>query len=64
MPVMAGLEIAAAVRDLRLDLPVVVTSGNVDDQLRTGAARAGVAELISKPFTASELSAKIKRILR
>lgn len=64
MPVMAGLEIAAAVRDLCPDLPVVVTSGNVDDQLRTGAARAGVAELISKPFTASELSAKIERILR
>jgi signal transduction histidine kinase/CheY-like chemotaxis protein len=64
MPVMPGLEIAAAVRDLCPDLPVVVISGYVDDQLRTGAARTGVAELISKPFTVREFSAKIERVLR
>ena len=64
MPVMPGLEIAAAVRDLCPDLPVAVTSGFVDDQLRTGAARAGVVELISKPFTARELSAKIEQVLK
>ena len=63
MPVMPGLEIAAAVRDLCPDLPVVVISGYVDDQLRTGAARAGVAELISKPFTVRDFSAKIERVL-
>jgi PAS domain S-box-containing protein len=64
MPVMPGLEIAAAVRSLYPNLPVAVTSGFVDDELRTGAARAGVAELISKPFTVKELSAKIERALR
>jgi signal transduction histidine kinase/CheY-like chemotaxis protein len=64
MPVMPGLEIAAAVRDLCPDLPVAVTSGFVDDQLRTGAARVGVADLISKPFTARELSAKIEQVLK
>jgi CheY-like chemotaxis protein len=63
MPVMPGLEIAAAVRDLCPDLPVAVTSGYVDDQLRAGAARAGVADLISKPFTVRELSAKIEQVL-
>ena len=64
MPVMPGLEIAAAVRDLCPNLPVVVISGFIDDQLRTGAARAGVAELISKPFTVRDFSAKIERVLR
>lgn len=64
MPVMPGLEIAAAVRKLAPGLPVAVTSGFVDDQLRIGAAREGVAELISKPFTAKELSAKIERALK
>jgi CheY-like chemotaxis protein len=64
MPVMPGLEIAAAVRKLCPDLPVAVTSGFVDDQLRSGAAREGVAELISKPFTVKELSAKIERALK
>lgn len=63
MPVMPGLEIAAAVRDLCPNLPVVVISGFIDDQLRTGAARAGVAELISKPFTVRDFSAKIERVL-
>ena len=64
MPVMPGLEIAAAVRDLCPDLPVAVTSGYVDDQLRIGAARVGVADLISKPFTVRELSAKIEQVLK
>jgi len=64
MPVMPGLEIAAAVRKLVPDLPVAVTSGFVDDQLRSGAAREGVVELISKPFTVKELSAKIERALK
>jgi two-component system cell cycle sensor histidine kinase/response regulator CckA len=64
MPVMPGLEIAAAVRKLCPNLPVAVTSGFVDDQLRSGAAREGVVELISKPFTVKELSAKIERALK
>jgi two-component system cell cycle sensor histidine kinase/response regulator CckA len=64
MPVMPGLEFAAAVRALYPNLPVAVTSGYVDDQLRSGAARAGIADLISKPFTAQELTATIERVLR
>jgi CheY-like chemotaxis protein len=63
MPVMPGLEFAAAVRALYPNLPVAMTSGYVDDQLRTGAARAGIADLISKPFTAQELTATIERVL-
>jgi CheY-like chemotaxis protein len=64
MLVMPGLEVAAAVRQLSPKVPIAVSSGFLDDQLRTSAAQVGVAELISKPFTATELSAMLDRVFR
>ena len=52
----------AAVRGICPNLPVAVASGFVDNDLRAGAVRAGVSELILKPFTFAELSEKIERL--
>ncbi|MEQ1776867.1 MAG: response regulator, partial [Burkholderiales bacterium] len=48
MPGMSGLDVAREVRAIRPDLPVVVTSGFIDETLRAQAAAAGVRELIFK----------------
>ncbi|MFN9973432.1 MAG: response regulator, partial [Phycisphaerae bacterium] len=64
MPVMPGLEVAAVVRQLSPNVPIAVSSGFLDDQLRASATQLGVAELISKPFTATELSAMLDRVFR
>jgi CheY-like chemotaxis protein len=50
MPGMSGLEVARAIREARQDLPVIVVSGYITDELRAQAAAAGVRELISKPL--------------
>ena len=63
MPVIPGLAVVSAVRSICSDLPVVLTSGFVDDELRAGAIRAGVSELISKPFTSAELCATVASLL-
>ena len=55
MPGMSGLEIARAVRDAQPDLPVIVVSGYITDNLRVQAAAAGVRTLISKTHVVEEL---------
>jgi CheY-like chemotaxis protein len=42
MSSMSGLELAAALASVRPDLPVVLISGALTDEVRAGAARLGV----------------------
>jgi PAS domain S-box-containing protein len=62
MPGTSGLEIARAIRDARPDLPVIMVSGYVNDELRTQAAAAGVRELIAKPQDREELRDAVQNI--
>ncbi len=62
MPGMQGLEVAREVRRIRSDLPVAVTSGFVDEELRTGAAKLGIHELVAKPFAINELYTVVQRM--
>ncbi len=59
MPGMHGIEVARAVRSIRPDLPVAITSGYIDEELQQGAERFGVRQLIAKPFALNELYAAI-----
>jgi CheY-like chemotaxis protein len=61
MPGMSGLEVARALRQIRADLPIVLASGNITEQLRVQAPEAGVSELIFKPYTIEELHQAIDR---
>jgi CheY-like chemotaxis protein len=62
MPGMTGLDVARAVSRLRPDLPVVLTSGYITDELRAAALHAGVRELVYKPNTVEELCAVVQRL--
>jgi CheY-like chemotaxis protein len=61
MPGMSGLDLARALRDIRVDLPVVLASGYITEDLRQEAPAAGVRELIYKPNTADDLCAAVAR---
>jgi len=63
MPKMTGIEIAAAVREIRPDIPVILCSGFVHDAMEEAARRAGVRETLMKPLGAEELAAAIRRVL-
>ena len=62
MPGMQGLEVACEIRRIRANFPVAVTSGFIDEELRAGAERIGVSELIAKPFAIDELYAVVQRM--
>ena len=63
MPGSSGLELAAEVARLRPDLPVVIASGYVSDELRRGAGAAGVCHLLQKQNLIEELVPLVRRIL-
>jgi len=55
MPQMSGLDMVAIVRRVRPQLPVVLTSAVVSDELRARAATAGIALVIDKASSAQQL---------
>lgn len=63
MPDMSGLQIARSVVQLRPDLPVVIVSGDISEQLRDEAAQVGVARLIPKQDAFEELASVVQQLL-
>ncbi|HEY6134454.1 MAG TPA: PAS domain-containing protein [Rubrivivax sp.] len=63
MPGSTGLDVARAVRGIRADLPVAITSGYLSDDLRSGAADAGVRALLNKENTLEQLCALLSGML-
>jgi CheY-like chemotaxis protein len=63
MPEMSGTELAAQLRALRPELPVVISSGYVSDTLREQAAALGVRALLHKEQTLEALPALVRQVL-
>lgn len=63
MPSMSGLEFAQHIRDLRADLPVVLTSGNSEAITPAKVQAAGVRDVLSKPYNIATLAEVIGRNL-
>jgi CheY-like chemotaxis protein len=64
MPPMSGLDVARALRaSAAADLPVVISSGFISDELRLAAAELGVVELMRKENTLEEVGALLGRVL-
>ena len=63
MPKMSGLDVARAVREIRADLPVAITSGYITDSMRADAEAAGVRAVIFKPDVVDALCDEVARVL-
>ena len=64
MPGLSGLELAHALREIRPDLPVVLASGYITEELRAKAPDAGIRELIYKPNTVEDLCEAVARLVQ
>jgi len=64
MPHLSGSELVAAIRARRLDIPVIMMSGNVTAALQERARALGVSELLGKPLAPDVIAAAIARGLR
>lgn len=62
MPGMSGLDVARTLREIRGDLPVVVASGYVSEELRIQAPAAGVRELLFKPNTVEDFCGMVAQL--
>lgn len=62
MPGMSGLELAAAVRVLRPEIPILVVSGHVDAMLRAELEAVGACTVLPKPFGKQELRTALEAI--
>ncbi|CAN5810730.1 hypothetical protein BH11PSE8_BH11PSE8_33800 [soil metagenome] len=63
MPDVSGLDMAVALAEIRPGLPVVISSGYLSDELRAGAAEAGVRRLLRKENTLEELCDVVRDLL-
>jgi len=64
MPKMDGLELTQKAKGLRPGMPVIVTTGLVDNFSYDGALEAGASDFLKKPFTEKELIARIRHVKR
>lgn len=62
MPVVSGLELAAALREARRNVAVVLMTAFPDDRVRARVQRIG-AHLLAKPFRVEELVELVDRYL-
>jgi len=63
MPDLSGLDVARELALIAPALPVIITSGYISDELRSGAVRFGVRALMEKESTFEELPGLISRVL-
>jgi DNA-binding response OmpR family regulator len=63
MPGATGIDLALALRAIRADLPVILVSGHVNDELRALAAAAGIAQVMHKRLSVRELCDAIYGLL-
>jgi diguanylate cyclase (GGDEF)-like protein len=62
MPGMNGLELTGKAKGIRPNMPVIITTGFVDNFSYDKAMEAGASDFIKKPFTEKELIARIKHV--
>lgn len=64
MPNVSGLDVVRALADIRPDLPVLISSGYVSDELRASASDLGVRAVMQKEQTLEELGGLVHAALR
>lgn len=63
MPGASGLEVATELRAIRPDVPIVLCSGYITDEVRELASKAGIHEVLYKPSGMEEFGNAIHRLI-
>jgi DNA-binding response OmpR family regulator len=64
LPERSGLEVLGTLRDARPSLPVIALTARSEVEHRVAGLDAGAADYLTKPFSLSELAARIRAQLR
>ena len=63
MPQTTGLEIAKALKESGIRIPMILITGYINETIEKAARATGIAELIIKPINAYQLTDAIQRVL-
>src|SRR5512134_2293643 len=63
MPGATGIDLARTLREIRADLPVILVSGHVNEELRALAAATGIVRVMQKSLSVRELCDAIHALL-
>ena len=63
MPQMTGDELVRKIREIRSDIPVILYSGYIDEEVERKIKSAGINAFVKKPMTRHDLTAALRRIL-
>jgi len=63
MPELTGMELAAEIAAIRADLPVVISSGYISEEMRGAAHEVGVKVLMQKEYTLEQLGSIVHAVL-
>lgn len=63
MPSMNGLDLARELTRIRPDIPVILSTGNVDEFSREVCIEAGIRQIVTKPIRMQEISAALADVL-
>ena len=61
MPEMTGVEFARGIREIRADLPIILSSGYADDVPEDTLKELGIVEVLPKPFNMQSLKDAVAR---
>jgi CheY-like chemotaxis protein len=64
MPVMSGEEALPLIKAMRPDLPVIISSGFSETEILRRFGSAGIASVISKPYTIPVFVSKVVNALQ
>ncbi len=63
MPGMSGLEVLAKIHDLQPGLPVLMSSGYAEEEVRQQLSREDMFAFLAKPYTLAELRSALRAVL-
>ncbi|MDF1520560.1 MAG: response regulator, partial [Brevefilum sp.] len=63
LPGLSGVDICAWIR-ARSDVPIIILSARLEEDLKVAALDAGADDYVTKPFSPEELLARIRAFLR
>ncbi|MCA8949097.1 MAG: response regulator transcription factor [Planctomycetes bacterium] len=64
LPVMPGLDVLRTLRETGLETPVIIISAKGQDRDKVAGLELGADDYLTKPFGLSELTARIRAVLR
>jgi two-component system response regulator FixJ len=63
MPLMTGIQLVEVLRSRQVQLPVILITGKVTEDMRRKAMQAGIEEVLEKPLQDSSLMDSIRKAL-